>query len=74
MWSRLTPAYAGNIFSIGLLIVKSQAHPRIRGEYYRHHIPIIVLLGSPPHTRGILVNMIGTVLSGRLTPAYAGNI
>ncbi len=35
-FTRLTPAYAGNTGYRWMFLRKSQAHPRIRGEYLRH--------------------------------------
>ena len=52
---------------------KRRVHPRSRGEY---PVPLWsgrFLQGSPPLTRGILVDEPSTYLYGRFTPAHAGN-
>ena len=50
---RLTPAYAGNIFTREFPEYQLEAHPRIRGEYPTDSSRISNLGGSPPLTRGI---------------------
>ena len=52
----------------------AQVHPRIRGEY-----PVTVQYtnefeGSPPHPRGILIQIARVLLELGFTPASAGNI
>ena len=51
----------------------SQVHPRIRGEYQNGHTAAEAREGSPPHTRGILSNVLSQKQGTRFTPAYAGN-
>ena len=51
---RITPAYAGNTYIYFYFFVKEWDHPRIRGEYRNNYLLILHLMGSPPHTRGIL--------------------
>ena len=71
---RFTPAYAGNIGRGIQYLIITQVHPRIRGEYTSFTILINHLTGSPPHTRGILLNFYMVTKLIRFTPAYAGNI
>ena len=71
---RFTPAYAGNIAIVLFLIVAPEVHPRIRGEYFDDYKGQDVILGSPPHTRGIFVVVCVFLRGFRFTPAYAGNI
>ena len=53
MFTRFTPAYAGNIARNRSMEERSQVHPRIRGEYVVMPVPDWYIPGSPPHTRGI---------------------
>ena len=50
---RLTPAYTGNIIQPQDVGRRTEAHPRIRREYYNKVVGILRNKGSPPHTRGI---------------------
>ena len=34
---------------------------------------VVLMVGSPPHTRGILLKLAPATWPARLTPAYAGN-
>ena len=69
----ITPAYAGNTPFSDRLIISSQDHPRIRGEYANFSQRLKRGLGSPPHTRGIQQLAIMNKRKLRITPAYAGN-
>ena len=68
-----TPAYAGNTQKPKSAGVQTQVHPRIRGEYLCYARENGIILGSPPHTRGILQENNLPVGCIRFTPAYAGN-
>ena len=57
----ITPAYAGNTLLKLEYATKVQDHPRIRGEYEVIVESPTFILGSPPHTRGILFGYIGKV-------------
>ncbi len=46
----------------------------IYGEYVVPAFQLFVLLGSPPHTRGISELCVAERMPNRFTPAYAGNI
>ena len=48
-----TPAYAGNTSDPSSTIPVFRDHPRLRGEYGRLPVPLIVPVGSPPLARGI---------------------
>ena len=69
----ITPAYAGNTTFPTPSPASVWDHPRIRGEYPMRQSNAATLLGSPPHTRGILknVNIFPQIVG--ITPAYAGN-
>ena len=71
---RFTPAYAGNIVFAYFVVICSQVHPRIRGEYASLPFTAMAELGSPPHTRGIFKGRTLKIRKSRFTPAYAGNI
>ena len=49
-------------------------HPRIRGENYAVTDENGVARGSPPHTRGKLIEAWGFQYKTGITPAYAGKI
>ena len=51
-----------------------RVHPRIRGEYARAIFLQDVHPGSPPHPRGISLDVFDIVPPYRFTPASAGNI
>ena len=70
---RITPAYAGNTFLHGLLPKPVWDHPRIRGEHVAHFGSRKGFEGSPPHTRGTLMQSRISRSTSRITPAYAGN-
>ena len=71
--SRLTPACAGNTILSFQDFQSGEAHPRMRGEYATYFFIFLLLVGSPPHTRGILLDFWDKLIPVRLTPAYAGN-
>ena len=70
---RITPACAGNTLYNNYYLLPFKDHPRIRGEYLTLPAFLLLLWGSPPHTRGILFRLNPFLLIGRITPAYAGN-
>ena len=70
---RFTPAYAGNTRQHRHRRKNSRVHPRIRGEYIACVFLFTIVLGSPPHTRGIPPGHGLQSLFQRFTPAYAGN-
>ena len=68
-----TPAYAGNTSDPSSTIPVFRDHPRLRGEYDRLPVPLIVPVGSPPLARGIpQLPSVVAVCPGS-TPACAGN-
>ena len=50
----ITPACAGNTYSVKLFFSVLRDHPRMRGEYFDWSTRIKNKMGSPPHARGIL--------------------
>ena len=70
---RITPAYAGNTYSLSCYRHLSQDHPRIRGEHFFLSSRLLLQSGSPPHTRGTLLCQYLKYTLNRITPAYAGN-
>ena len=70
----LTPACAGNIEKTQQELANARAHPRMRGEYLKCHIKHLLLIGSPPHARGISWAETALHVRNGLTPACAGNI
>ena len=68
-----TPAYAGNTSDPSSTIPVFRDHPRLRGEYGRLPVPLIVPVGSPPLARGIHARNKGIRDRIRITPACAGN-
>ncbi len=69
----LTPACAGNTCVAGLNAKSRRAHPRMRGEYSTTSVLACLVLGSPPHARGIPIAVCRFWCSSGLTPACAGN-
>ena len=52
---------------------KEEVHPRPRGEYLGIVSICFSLAGSPPPTRGILLEQLMVMIFLRFTPAHAGN-
>ena len=50
---RFTPACAGNTTKSIMMVLLSQVHPRMRGEYKFLSVRSKWCKGSPPHARGI---------------------
>ena len=69
----ITPAYAGNTCSLNFCSSAFWDHPRIRGEHVQCLTIRPVERGSPPHTRGTLIDGAKGLASFGITPAYAGN-
>ena len=68
----ITPAYAGKISAIWSPVNQIGDHPRIRGENAHFDAMTLGIQGSPPHTRGKLVNAYAGQPRIGITPAYAG--
>ena len=68
----ITPAYAGKSGMNPSLLLLRRDHPRIRGEKSSSPAKMILLPGSPPHTRGKERNDVICLATPRITPAYAG--
>ena len=69
----IIPAYAGSTLRIISHLHTAADHPRIRGEHNPIKPPIGDGMGSSPHTRGALVDVVGWAASGGIIPAYAGS-
>ena len=74
MPQRITPAYAGKIFSNKFCNSLVWDHPRIRGENGGWGLSNLPDRGSPPHTRGKFEKYSYFKEFCRITPAYAGKI
>ena len=73
LYSRITPAYAGNTTKRFMPTFVFRDHPRIRGEHRSFNSYSSMIMGSPPHTRGTLFTHAYFIVQFRITPAYAGN-
>ena len=71
--SRLIPACAGNTRGVCNQQHRRGAHPRMRGEHYRHTLRLFRVEGSSPHARGTPEGRVLPRAGGRLIPACAGN-
>ena len=69
----ITPAHAGNTCQYQTLQHLLRDHPRTRGEYQIRNRTKADLMGSPPHTRGILHWIHLSHGPRGITPAHAGN-
>ena len=69
----ITPAHAGNTYSVLHCCRPDRDHPRTRGEYFAFSLIASLYSGSPPHTRGIRANINHYSTSLGITPAHAGN-
>ena len=69
---RITPAYAGKSLFLHLLRLSIRDHPRLRGEKSACLLLVAFVTGSPPLTRGKVINFIDCRDNERITPAYAG--
>ena len=72
-WVGITPAHAGNTIGSYLSQYLAKDHPRTRGEYIDMYKVALEDVGSPPHTRGILVAQRYRWRRDGITPAHAGN-
>ena len=68
----ITPAYAGKRFSHFLSFLRLQDHPRVCGEKVPQAFLSTSAPGSPPRMRGKVRLVVGLVVRGGITPAYAG--
>ena len=69
----ITPAYAGNTYTLLLCCPSTRDHPRLRGEHLFRSVHLPFQPGSPPPTRGTLSFANVDKILIRITPAYAGN-
>ena len=70
---RITPTYMGNTDHTGGINMANEDHPHIHGEYCVVKNMIQLILGSPPHTWGILKHLMQDVQTAGITPTYMGN-
>ena len=70
---RIIPALAGNTGAASRDQAKAWDHPRSRGEYMSALRTTREVTGSSPLSRGILLGVMGAMLTGRIIPALAGN-
>ena len=73
IYTRITPACAGNTPTAFFFVLGIWDHPRMRGEYTLPTFVTVVLLGSPPHARGIRRIPAVSDAGPGITPACAGN-
>ena len=73
LYSRITPAHAGNTNSIMLSPSYFKDHPRPCGEHSYSLFSCTIVLGSPPPMRGTRLVGLKIFLGYRITPAHAGN-
>ena len=68
----ITPAYAGKSGFCNPCQNGSEDHPRLCGEKSIKSLQQTRTKGSPPPMRGKARNRSNTIVSSRITPAYAG--
>ena len=68
----ITPAYAGKSPLRAVFWCRHRDHPRVCGEKRTQAHPAKTGLGSPPRMRGKAVSSTKSMVSSRITPAYAG--
>jgi len=73
IFSRITPACAGNSKSRNTGGYSSTDHPRVCGEQLHEFCAFLPSYGSPPRVRGTARRYRGGVDGARITPACAGN-
>ena len=69
---RITPAHAGTRHSLRASHMIEEDHPRTRGDKPMIREWCDMLLGSPPHTRGQVLQAPIAKRVLRITPAHAG--
>jgi len=70
----ITPAHAGTMRFDPQGRCPTGDHPRARGDHPNSRISLIFILGSPPRTRGPLIQQSLKFIHNRITPAHAGTI
>ena len=68
----ITPAHAGKRQRIASSLMGVEDHPRTRGEKVCPVAPRGMAKGSPPHTRGKVIDTLMGIGEVRITPAHAG--
>ncbi len=70
---RFIPTYVGNTLAQAEIMGCDTVHPHIRGEYIYRYTLSQYLIGSSPHTWGILAATCSDRQSRRFIPTYVGN-
>ena len=70
---RFSPACAGNTPEPAFTIKGQAVQPRMCGEHIQDINQVQRNIGSAPHVRGTLSTQKGGTISGRFSPACAGN-
>ena len=70
--ARITPAHAGKSYTYKRFYGSDKDHPRTRGEKAFDAATVPLAVGSPPHTRGKVLNHGNFFPESRITPAHAG--
>ena len=73
IWTRITPACAGNSPILTPKMCQNRDHPRVCGEQNSHSTATQDRLGSPPRVRGTAPHPVVVDDHHRITPACAGN-
>ena len=73
VFSRITPACAGNRGIFPFAESPTADHPRVCGEQTSTTSRMLWVVGSPPRVRGTAVPDVPDLLPLRITPACAGN-
>ena len=73
LYTRITPACAGNSVHQDYFSGQCQDHPRVCGEQAVKSGRLLSSLGSPPRVRGTVLRLRSRLAPGRITPACAGN-
>jgi len=73
LYTRITPACAGNSPADRTPVPLTEDHPRMCGEQLLSMNTMMELMGSPPHVRGTENDVYVRKISRGITPACAGN-
>ena len=70
---RIIPAYAGSTWVLLCTVMICPDHPRVCGEHATTDVVATFCLGSSPRMRGALENIVISLQSRGIIPAYAGS-
>ena len=68
----ITPAHAGKSAANEFNVILPRDHPRTCGEKQCQKHTLSLYMGSPPHMRGKVTNLVSFNAAVRITPAHAG--